>query len=105
VLVWGGVVVIADVRAYLLNEWALVQFAHNQAAALVTGTFVISAVGAFYLLRGEHREQGRLYLHHGVAAALALVYAFAVTRGYRRPDAARIPSAGSHQTSPPADIS
>ena len=39
------------------------------------------------------------------AAALALVYAFVATRGYRRPDAARIPSAGSHQTSPPADIS
>ena len=29
---------IADLRAYLLNPWAMVQFAHNQAAALVTGS-------------------------------------------------------------------
>lgn len=66
-----GTLVIADVRAFLLNEWALVQFAHNQAAALVTGTFVITAVGAFYALRGTHHEQARLYLRHGTLAGLA----------------------------------
>ena len=46
------------------------QFAHNQAAALVTGTFVIAAVGAFYALRGVHLEQARLYLRHGTLAGL-----------------------------------
>jgi cytochrome bd ubiquinol oxidase subunit I len=66
----NGTLVIADLRAYLLNEWALVQFAHNQAAALVTGTFVIAAVGAFYALRGEHTGQARLYLRHGTLAGL-----------------------------------
>jgi cytochrome d ubiquinol oxidase subunit I len=65
-----GTLVIADARAYLLNEWALIQFAHNQAAALVTGTFVITAVGAFYALRGVHRDQARLYLRHGTLAGL-----------------------------------
>ena len=50
----SGALVIADLPLYLLNEWALIQFAHNQAAALVTGTFVITAVGAFYALRGDH---------------------------------------------------
>jgi cytochrome bd ubiquinol oxidase subunit I len=65
-----GTLVIADLRAYLLNEWALVQFAHNQAAALVTGTFVIAAVGAFYMLRGSHREQARLFLRDGTAVGL-----------------------------------
>jgi cytochrome d ubiquinol oxidase subunit I len=47
----SGALVIADMPAYLLNEWALIQFAHNQAAALVTGTFVVTAVGAFYASR------------------------------------------------------
>jgi cytochrome d ubiquinol oxidase subunit I len=65
-----GTLAIADFRAYLLNDWALVQFAHNQAAALVTGTFVIAAVGAFYALRGVHLEQARLYLRHGTLAGL-----------------------------------
>ena len=53
-----GTLVLADLRAYLLNEWALVQFAHNQAAALVTGTFAVAAVGAFYALRGAHTRPG-----------------------------------------------
>jgi cytochrome d ubiquinol oxidase subunit I len=65
-----GVLVIQDIGAYLLNEWALIQFAHNQAAALVTGTFVVTAVGAFYALRGEHAQQASIYLRHGSAAGL-----------------------------------
>jgi cytochrome d ubiquinol oxidase subunit I len=67
----NGSLVLADMRAYLLNEWALVQFAHNQIAALVTGSFVVAAVGAFYALRHQHAEQARLYLRHGTIAALA----------------------------------
>ena len=31
-------------------------------AALVTGSFVVAALGAFYALRGLHLEQARLYL-------------------------------------------
>jgi cytochrome d ubiquinol oxidase subunit I len=61
---------IADVGAYLLNPWALVQFAHNQMAALVTGSFVVTAVGALYTLRGVHRTQARLYLRAGTLVAL-----------------------------------
>jgi cytochrome d ubiquinol oxidase subunit I len=73
-----GTLVIASLRAYLFNEWALVQCAHNQAAALVTGTFVVTAVGAFYALRGVHVQQARLYLHHGTLAGLlaSVVVAF-----------------------------
>ena len=55
-----GTLAIGDMRAYLLNPWALVQFAHNQAAALVTGTFAVTAVGAFYALQETHRDQARL---------------------------------------------
>lgn len=69
---------IADVGAYLLNPWAWVQFAHNQMAALVTGSFVVAAVGAFYALRGFHRGQARLYLRAGVLTGLvaSLLVAF-----------------------------
>src|SRR6476619_7248477 len=52
-----GALVFGDLQAYLLNEWALVQFAHNQVAAVVTGSFVVTAVGAFYALRGVHDDQ------------------------------------------------
>jgi cytochrome d ubiquinol oxidase subunit I len=71
-----GTLHIADLGEYLLNPWALVQFAHNQMAALVTGSFVVCAFGAFLTLRGRSAEQARLYLKHG--ALVGLVAAFLV---------------------------
>ena len=55
---------------YLLNPWAWIQFAHNQMAALVTGSFVVAAVGAFYTLRGLHQEQAGIYLRAGTVIGL-----------------------------------
>jgi cytochrome d ubiquinol oxidase subunit I len=62
---------LADLSAFLLNPWALVMFAHNQAAALVTGSFAVAALGAFYLLSGKYREQAWLYVRCGVVVGLA----------------------------------
>src|ERR1700726_2443815 len=69
---------IANLGAYLLNPWALIQFAHNQTAAVVTGSFVVAAVGALYALRGVHPTQARLYLGAGTLVGLiaSLVVAF-----------------------------
>jgi len=69
---------IDNLRAYLLNPWALIQFAHNQSAALVTGSFVVAAVGAFYSLRGIHRTEAALYLRAGTLIGLlaSLLVAF-----------------------------
>src|SRR2546425_11400409 len=61
---------IASLSGYLLNPWAWVQFAHNQLAALVTGSFVVTAVGAFYTLRGLRPIQAQLYLRAGTFIAL-----------------------------------
>ena len=61
---------IESLSAYLLNPWAWVQFAHNQMAALVTGSFVVAAVGAFYTLRGLHPVQARMYLRAGTVMGL-----------------------------------
>jgi cytochrome d ubiquinol oxidase subunit I len=65
-----GTLRIGDFSAFLLNPWAFVPFAHNQVAALVTGSFVVAAVGAFYTLRGAHREQALLYMKLGTGAGL-----------------------------------
>jgi len=67
----NGGLVLSDLWAYLLNPWAMVLYAHNMTAALVTGSFVVAAVGAFYALRGVHTEQARLYLNWGTAVGLA----------------------------------
>ena len=65
-----GSLAIASLRSYLFNPWAFVQFAHNQSAALVTGSFVVAAVGAYYALRQEHPAQSKLYLQAGTLAGL-----------------------------------
>jgi cytochrome bd ubiquinol oxidase subunit I len=74
----GGSLGIASLNSYLLNPWALIEFAHNQMAALVTGSFVVAAVGAFCSLRGLHRTQAQLYLRAGTRIALlaSLLVAF-----------------------------
>jgi len=66
----NGVLGIDSLSSYLLNPWAWVQFLHNQMAALVTGSFVVTAVGAFYTMRGLHPIQARLYLRMGTLTAL-----------------------------------
>ena len=54
----------------LLNPWALLQYAHNMSGAVITGAFVMSAVGAYYLLEGIFAEQARIFLRVGVIAGL-----------------------------------
>jgi cytochrome d ubiquinol oxidase subunit I len=54
----------------LLNPWALLQYMHNMTGAVVTGAFVMSAVGAFYLLEGHSQEYGRIFLKVGVIAGV-----------------------------------
>ncbi len=73
-----GSLLLGNIWTYLINPWAIVQFSHNQAAALVTGSFVVAALGAFYMLGEKHHEQARLYLKHGTIAGLiaSLLVAF-----------------------------
>jgi cytochrome bd ubiquinol oxidase subunit I len=73
-----GTLGLQSFSGFLLNPWAWVQFAHNQMAALVTGSFVVTAIGAFYALRGLHPTQARLYLREGTTVGLiaALLVAF-----------------------------
>src|ERR1700679_2251333 len=54
----------------LLNPWAWLQYAHNMCGAVITAAFVMSAVGAFYLLEKRDSEFGRLFLRVGVIAGL-----------------------------------
>jgi cytochrome bd ubiquinol oxidase subunit I len=73
-----GALGIESLNAYLLNPCAWVQYAHNQMAALVTGSFVVAAGGAFYALRGLHPVQARMYLRAGtvIGAMASILVAF-----------------------------
>jgi len=54
----------------LMNPWAWLQYAHNMCGAIVTAAFVMSAVGAFYVLDKRNIESGRLFLRVGVISGL-----------------------------------
>ncbi len=54
----------------ILNPWAGLQYTHNMSGAVITGAFVMSAVGAFYVLSRRHIEQGRIFVRLGVIAGL-----------------------------------
>ncbi len=54
----------------LMNPWGLLQYAHNMTGAVVTGSFVMAAVGAFYMLDGRNANFGRIFLKVGVIAGL-----------------------------------
>jgi cytochrome d ubiquinol oxidase subunit I len=73
-----GRVEIVSLAAMLLNPWGLWQYLHTMLGSVVTASFFVSAVGAFYLLAGIHGDHARRFLRVGVpaAAAAALLVAF-----------------------------
>ena len=56
--------------ALVLNPWAWWQYAHNMCGAVITGTFVMASVGAFYLLWGKYEEHGRIFVRVGVTVGI-----------------------------------
>jgi cytochrome bd ubiquinol oxidase subunit I len=55
--------------ALLTNPWAVIQYAHNMSGAMITGSFVIAGIGAYYLLSRKHEEFGRVFVRVGVISA------------------------------------
>ncbi len=74
-----GTLRLVDFWAFVLSPWALAQYAHTMVAAVVTGSFVVSAVGAYYTLTGRHLPTAALFLRLGVTAALVASVLVAVT--------------------------
>jgi cytochrome d ubiquinol oxidase subunit I len=54
----------------LLNPWGLFQYMHNMTGAVVTASFVMAAVGAFYLLDGKMEGYGRIFTRVGVISGV-----------------------------------
>jgi cytochrome d ubiquinol oxidase subunit I len=54
----------------LTNPWLFWQFLHNQSASIITTSFVIAGVGAFYLLSHKHQPLAQTFLRTALVAAL-----------------------------------
>jgi cytochrome d ubiquinol oxidase subunit I len=66
----GGEIILSSFSELLLNPWIGWQYAHNMIASVVTGAFVMAALGAFYLLAGRYEAYGRTFVRLGVPAGL-----------------------------------
>jgi cytochrome d ubiquinol oxidase subunit I len=66
----NGTYEVASFWGLLGNPWAWLEYAHNMSGAVITGSFVMSAVGALYLLQRRDEEYGRFFLKLGVIAGL-----------------------------------
>jgi cytochrome d ubiquinol oxidase subunit I len=75
---------LASFAEFLLNPWALWQYAHTMMAAVVTASFVVAAVGAFWSLSGAHPDHARICLQTGVIAGLlsSVLVAFPIGDGH-----------------------
>ena len=53
---------------FFLNPWAWLEYAHNMSGAVITGSLVVCAVGALYLLENKYAEHAKIFLRVGVIA-------------------------------------
>jgi cytochrome bd ubiquinol oxidase subunit I len=65
----------------VLNPWILWQYLHNMIAAVVTGSFVMASIGAYYLLMGKFKEQAAIFLRTGVIVGAISVAAMLFPSG------------------------
>ena len=68
---------VASFWGLLLNPWGLLQYLHNMTGAVMTGSFVMAAVGAFYLLEGQRRLRAHLpetSVIAGIVACIAIIF-------------------------------
>jgi cytochrome d ubiquinol oxidase subunit I len=102
---------LVDVGAFLFNRWALWQYAHNMCAAVITGAFVMAAVGAFWTLSGKHADAAQRCLRLGVVVGLVATILQLFPTGDRsgklvaeHQPAALAAMEGKFESSAPADL-
>lgn len=63
-----GEILLHNFTQLFLNPWLFWQYLHNMIASVVTASFVMTGLGAFYLLTSKQSEFGRIFVRTGVIA-------------------------------------
>jgi cytochrome d ubiquinol oxidase subunit I len=77
----GDQILLDSFLGLLLNPWILWQYLHNMIAAVVTASFVMASVGAYYQLAGKCADHARIFLRTGVVAGTIAVLAMMFPTG------------------------
>ncbi|GGW34725.1 cytochrome ubiquinol oxidase subunit I [Arenibacter certesii] len=62
----NGKFVLNNFGALFSNPWLWPSYLHNQAGSLITSSFFVAAIGAFYLLSNKHSRFGKMFVKTGV---------------------------------------
>jgi cytochrome d ubiquinol oxidase subunit I len=68
-----GKIIPADWMQIVLGPVQMVRWPHMLLAAFLTSGMCVAATGAWYLLRGVHRDEGRVMLHWGLALVAVVI--------------------------------
>ena len=77
----NGKFVLTNFVALFANPWLWPSYLHNQAASLVTSSFVVAGIGALYILSKRNEDYGKLFLKTGVVFGLISSLIVAVPTG------------------------
>ncbi len=77
----NGKFVLNNFQALFLNPWLWPSYLHNQVASLVTSSFIVAGIGAFYILSKKNVDFGKLFLKTGVIFGLISSVIVAVPTG------------------------
>ncbi len=69
----GGLFELSSLRELILNPWIFWQYLHNMTGSVVTASFVMASVGAFYLLTDTKNAYGRTFVRVGVTAGFVSI--------------------------------
>jgi cytochrome d ubiquinol oxidase subunit I len=66
----NGHVLLTSFTGLLFNPWAGWQYLHNMFASVVTASFVMASIGAYYVLMRQQEKYGQLFLRVAVVTGL-----------------------------------
>src|ERR1700761_8756995 len=69
----NGEILLRSFTDLLLNPWIFWQYWHNMVASVVTASFVMAGLGAFYLLTRKQSTYGPIFVRTGVIAGLIAI--------------------------------
>ncbi|MDB5077558.1 MAG: cytochrome ubiquinol oxidase subunit [Chloroflexi bacterium] len=62
----NGKLALHDYWSVLFNSWIVAQFLHTMGGAVLTGSFLMAGLGAYYLLANQYVEYARIFVRVGV---------------------------------------
>lgn len=62
----NGKFILNNFSELFTNPWLIPAFLHNQMASIVTSSFIVASIGAFYVLSKKHIDHGKLFIKTGV---------------------------------------